>query len=568
MNQQDRPDSQIDRTRIDGGFSFAVAALALGLGLLTILERIGLPDEVLRIGVIALIFAGLIITVLFLRTMRPIDYYAGGRRLPATYAGLAFAGVALGVFLPFLPPSSIGIGLSSASAGFGIGCLWALFAAGPILRRSGGYSFGDLIASRFPHLMVRVPIVLVMGFCAGCIALGGYEIALRGLIAATGAERTLGAPIVAGLLILLIVPAGLSGIVWTAAAATVITTLALILPLGRDLLSGAPLAFPIFGDQAIWTQAVAHFTVLTEASRQTAFRPGLVVAIGLGVATLAPLFGATIATRDEGAAWRSGLIGIIWLALGALLMAATIAGATLALQNAVGDRPPAALPRAILAASAQGDIAICGVYSSDPVVLDLACSANTGSDQPQPAWKHMRTNAGYLLRSLPFLRGSEPTLTRLAAAFMIVLGIATAASGVQFLATVLSHDILHPKRRQFAVVSQRLAITRLLTIAFSILASHWLARHGVDVQVLFTLALMLSAALVTPLLVLALMPQPTSMGALAALCVAGFVTAHFALFGTMTTSADELAANAIFAAIDGIAVGLFVTFLPKRKTGV
>ncbi|QXX75227.1 hypothetical protein [Methylovirgula sp. HY1] len=565
MNQQDHPDSQIDRTRIDGGFSFAVAAFALGLGLLTILERIGLPDKVLRIGVIALIFAGLVITVVFLRTMRPMDYYAGGRRLPATYAGLAFAGVAFGVFLPFLPPSSLGIGLDSAGVGFGIGCLWALFATGPILRRSGAYSFGDLIASRFPHLLVRVPIVLVMGFCAGCIALGGDEIALRGLIAATGVNRALGAPIVAGLLILLIVPAGLSGVVWTAAAATVVTTLALILPLGRDLLSGAPMAFPIFGDQAVWTQAVAHFAVLTDASRQTAFRPGLVVAIGLGVATLAPLFGATIATRDEGAAWRSGLIGMIWLALGTLLMAATIAGATLALQNAVGDRPPAALPRAILAASAQGDIALCGVHSSDPVVLDLACRANTGSDQPRPAWQHMRTNARYLLRSLPFLRGSEPTLTRLAAAFMIVLGIATAAAGIQCLATALSHDILHPRRQQFAVVSRRLAITRLLTIAASILVSLWLARHSVDVPVLFTFALMLSAALVAPLLVLALMPQPTSIGALAALCLATFVTAHFALFGTMTTSADEFAANAIFAAVDGIAVGLFVTFLPKRK---
>ena len=211
VNQRASPDAQIDRARIDGGFGFASAAFVLGLGLLAVLERVGLPNKLLQIGVIALIFVGLVIVALFLRTMRPIDFYAGGRRLPGTYAGLAFAGVTFGLFLPFLPPSSLGIGLTSAAAGFGIGCLWALFATGPVLRRSDAYSLADLIASRFPHLLVRVPMVLLMGFCAGCIALGGYEIALRGLVAATGTDRTLGAAILAGLLVLLIVPAGLSG---------------------------------------------------------------------------------------------------------------------------------------------------------------------------------------------------------------------------------------------------------------------------------------------------------------------------------------------------------------------
>ena len=568
MNQHDSPDAQIDRARIDGGFGFASAAFALGLGLLTLLERVGLPDEMLRIGVIALIFAGLAIVAVFLRTMRPIGFYAGGRRLPGTYAGLAFAGVTFGLFLPFLRPSPLGIDLTSAAVGFGVGCLWAQFATGPVLRRSGAYSLADLIALRFPHPLVRVPMVLLMGFCAGCIALGGYEIALRGFVAATGVTRGLGAVILAGLLILLSVPAGLSGVVWIGATATLVTTVALILPLSLDLFSGIPLALPVFGDQAAWTQAAAHFAVLTNASGQAAFQPNLAVAIGFGLATLTPLFSAAVATRNEGAAWRSGLIGMIWLALGAVLMTATIAGATLALRSAVGDRAPAALPRAILAASGQGDIAICGIHARDPVVLDFACNANARNDQPRNAWRHMRTDAAYLLRSLPVLRGSEPTLAHLAATFMIVLGMATAAFGLQFLVTALSHDILHPRRRQFAVVSRRLAITRFLTIVFSVLASLWLARRGVDVQALFALALMLSAALVTPILVLALMSRPTSIGALAALCVAAFVTAHFLLFSAGVMRADEFATNAIFAAFDGVAVGLFITFLPIRKTGV
>lgn len=564
MNHHDRSDTQIDRARIDGGFSFAVATFALGLGLLAVLDRIGLPDGVLRIGVIALIFAGLVSVALLLRTMRPIDFYAGGRRLPGTYAGIAFAGVALGLFLPFLPPSPLGIGFTSAGAGFGVGCLWALFATGPVLRRSGADSLADLIVSRFPHILVRGPVVLLMGFCAACIGLGGYEIALRGLTAATGVDRALGAALLGGVLILLIVPGGLSSVVWTAAAAAVVTMVALVLPLSVDLFSGMPLALPIFGDEAAWTQAATHFAALTGASTQAAFEPSLIIAIGLGVATLAPLFGGTIATRDESAAWRSGLIGMIWLALGGLLMAATIAGSTLAIEAAVEGRAASALPSAIVAASGRGAIAICNVHSSDPVVLDFACAAKDGPGQPLHM-HDLKTDSAYLLASLPELRGSEPTLARLAAAFMIVLGTGIAASGLQFLVTALSHDILHPRRRQFAVVSQRLAVTRLLTIVFSILASLWLANRSVDVRALFALALMLSAALVTPLLVLALMPWPTSTGAFAALCVAAFVTAHFLFVDAAVMPPGQLATDAILATVDGLAAGLFITFLPKRK---
>lgn len=567
MNQHDSSDAQIDRARIDGGFSFASATFALGLGLLAVFERIGLPDKLLRIGLIALIFAGLVVVCLFLRTMRPIDFYAGGRRLPGLYAGLAFVGVALGLLLAFLPSSASGIGFASVGAGFGVGCLWALFATGPILRRSGAYSLADLIASRFPHLLVRVPMVLLIGFCAACIALGGYEIALRGFVAATDLDRQLSTIILGSLLVLLIVPAGLSGVVWTAAAATVVTMAALILPLSLDLFSGMPLALPIIGDPAAWTQAATHFAALTGASKQTAFEPSLVIAIGLGLATLAPLFGAAIASKDESAAWRCGFVGMIWLGLGALLIAATLAGATLAIEPAVNGRLPSALPSAIVAASGRGEIAICGVYAREPAALTRACAATDGPAQPLHM-RDLKADSTYLLESLPLLRGAEPTLARLAAAFMIVLGMAIAATGLQCLVTALSHDILHPRRRRYAVVSRRLAISRLLTIACSLLASLWLAGRSVDPRALFTLALMLSAALVAPLLALTLMPRPTSLGAFAALCVAAFVTAHFLLFDAAVMPPGELATDAIFAAFDGVAVGLFISFLPKRKAGV
>jgi cation/acetate symporter len=567
VTQHDLSDAQIDRAQIDGGFGFALAAFVLGLGILAVLDRIGLPDDILRIGVLALIFSGLVVIALLMRTMRPLDFYAGGRRLPASYAGIVFAGSGFGLFMPFLPPLPPGISFVSIAIGFCLGFLWLLFGAGPILRRSGAYSFADLIGTRFAYPSVRIPIVLIIASCAACVALGGYEIALRGFVATLGVHRIIGAIILGGLLVLLVVPAGLSGVMWISAAAAVVTVAALALPLGFGLISGQPVALPIFGDQMLWSRAIVDFAVVTGADRQPGFEIAIVITFGIGVAMLAPLFGAAIASRDEATAWRSGLAGTVWLVLGALLIAGTLAGATLAITTGVDGHAPSNLPAALLKASGRGEIAICGVHARDAAALNRACANKVKGGQPLDV-QDISTNGDALLTSLPVLRGSESsTLARLAGAFMIILGMGLAASGIQFVTTSLAHDLAQPYRRP-GPVSRRLAFARAVAIGCIALASLWLALASVDARFLFTLALMLSTALVAPLLALALVPQATSLGAFAALCVGSFVMAHFFIYNAALMPLGRLASDAAFAATDGFAVGLFITFLPaKRPTG-
>lgn len=562
VSEQDRSDAQIDRARIDGGFSFALAAFLAGLGLLALLERIGLPDALLRLGVVALIFSGIAFITARSRSMRPVDFFAGGRRLPASYAGLAFAGTTLGLALPFFTAPDIGF--ASALAGFGAGLLWLVFAAGPYLRRSGLYSFADLMITRFPHVIVRGPLVLTIAFCAACVSFGGYEIAVHGLAATTGIDRSVGAAILGGLLIVFVVPAGLSSVLWVSLAAAVVTIAALVLPLGFDMVMGTPLVVPIFGDPKLWAKAAADFALLTGAKAQPGFELPLAIGFGLGLASLAPLLGPQIASRNEGSARRSGLIGLVWLAVIAMLMGATIAGASLALTKAVTGRSPAHLPPAVTAASGRGEIAICGVHTRDRAALTRACAAAIGPNTPLRA-RDIKTEGTDLLQSLPALRGSEPTLARLAGAFMIVLGMAVAAAGVQTVMTSLGHDILHPLRRKFGPVSQRLAVTRLMAVAFIGFAGLWLAHSGVDVRALFVLALMLSAALVMPLFILALLRRPNTASAFAAFCVSAFVMLHFSRTVQMPVSLAEFAREAVFACFDGVAVGLFIAFLPQRN---
>ncbi len=121
MTQKHNSDANLGRASIDAGFSFALAAFVVGLGLLAVLARIGLPDIALRFCVWALIFAGLVVIATRLRTMRPAEFYAGGRNLPPAYTALAYAGLAAGLFLPFLPPLLPDVSFSSLAMGFALG---------------------------------------------------------------------------------------------------------------------------------------------------------------------------------------------------------------------------------------------------------------------------------------------------------------------------------------------------------------------------------------------------------------------------------------------------------------
>lgn len=565
MTQQDFSDVQIDRARIDGGFSFALAAFLLGLGLLAILDRVGMPDEVLRVGVLGLIFSGLVVIAVSLRTMRPLDFYAGSRRLPASYAGIVFAGAAFGLFLPFLPPLQNGISFSSVAIGFCLGFLGLLFGAGPLLRRSGAYSFADFIIARFPSLSVRFPLVLLIAFCGGCVAVGGFEIAIRGLIATAGAERLFAAIFLGSVLTLFIVPSGLAAVIWISAAAAIVMVAALALPLFYGTLLGFPLALPIFGDQLAWTRALGELASVTGADPQAGFELPIVIAFGIGVALLPPLFGAAVATRDESTAWRTGLAGTLWLLIGALLIAATLAGAILALKTDVSGRLPPHLPSTLLDVSGRGQVAICGLTSDNPDILNRVCALRKGTGQPLQL-SDISAHGIDLLTVLPGLRGSEPTLSRLAAAFMIVLGVALAAAGTQNLVTSLCQDLLHPARRLLGPVSRRLAVARGVAMLFIVAMSVALATRQADPRFFFTLAVMLTTALVAPLLVLAFVPRATTKAAFAALCVGAFVMTHFFVYSAPDLPLGKLATDAAFAATDGVAVALFICFMPKKKS--
>jgi cation/acetate symporter len=179
VNDREGPELRLEKSRIDAGVAFGLAAYAAGLGLLAVLDRVGVPDELLRLSVMILTVASFIVTATLQRSTRIVYFYAGGRILPTAYYGLAAAALAAGLFLCLLPTMLEDMDLPFLIAALGLGLACAFFATGHLLRRSASVSLAGFIAARFPQFSIRFIAALIVTICAGLVAWAGYDLDLR-----------------------------------------------------------------------------------------------------------------------------------------------------------------------------------------------------------------------------------------------------------------------------------------------------------------------------------------------------------------------------------------------------
>ena len=106
------PDSQ-NSAPLEGRAAFAMAAFALAIGLVALVDVIGAPGPVVELLVPIVTFAGLATIGLMTQTMRMSCFYVGQRAIPPQYSALAVAALGVALLLPFLPPQ---VALSSAQA--------------------------------------------------------------------------------------------------------------------------------------------------------------------------------------------------------------------------------------------------------------------------------------------------------------------------------------------------------------------------------------------------------------------------------------------------------------------
>jgi cation/acetate symporter len=546
----------LERASIDGRVAFAVTAFALGAGLVALIDRLGAPERFIAIfGPIAAL-TGLAAVGLLVRTTRVSRFYAAGRSVPAVYAGLALACLAGGLFLPYLPPEPTGTSLTGLLVGFGAGFALAALAVGPFVRKTGAFSIPDLIASRFPSRALRLGLVTVIAAIGALIGLAGFETAIRSLINIGATNRGTASLLIGFVLLLIVVPGGVTGVVWTATGAAGILLAGLGLPLIVLALRGAALPSPLFGDSALWRQALARMAEwhAPAAPADDSMAYVLVVAIAIGVAALAPLLSPAIACRDSGAARRAGIAAVVWSGALIALVAISMAATSVALDGRLTGQRADRLPDFAYAASAKGLVQICGGNVGRPAEALEACRAAPGSPTILRA-EDIVVDGAWLAIGLPAARGLSVALSGLMGVAFVAIAMMIAASGFQTFATAVGHDAFYRVRDASALTSRRLATTRLAAVVGVIAAIAIVWLRAPDPRALTGLAIAFSTAALAPLLALALWPRAGGADATLALLV-GLATAEAVIVtGGGPPSLERLAASAVAACVCGFCAG-------------
>ncbi len=553
------------RAGIDGRFAFTLAVLLSGIGLLALMNRIGVPDGLVK--ALAVIFVLAVITTIaaLLRTMRVSSFYAAGRSVPAPYAGLAMAGLGAALFLPFVPPVPQGTSLSELFAGFACGMTCASLVTGPLLRKTGAFSIPDLIAARFPHLAARLGAILLTAAVTILIALAGYQEAISSLVSLSGFSRPLAAAIIACLLVMIILPGGLSGALWTATAAAVVAVVVFGLPLLITSIKGAPLAFPVFGQSDLWNAALGRIEAWTGAAQaKSHMDPVLITVIALGLGVLAPLLSLSITCESRRAAQRAGFAALCWGGIFILLATATLAQASLTLDHAAIGQSPDALPESLYQASGEGELSICGASVADRLAARRACATRSGLSSGLRV-QDITAKGTYLLSGLTELGGFGSAFSGLATVSIVVLALTLTAVGVHSGATVLGNDLFYRVRDHSALTSRRLAVTRVFAVIIIALGGTGLTLFSLNPQVLIVLAILLSASALAPLLILTLWPRATSFDATVTLLV-GLLTAEVLIGVPQTAGLDRFALSALVACLIGLCAGLITSLLRRQSS--
>jgi len=560
MSWQAFRDERLPRRSIDGRFAFGVAGLLSGIGLLALMDRIGVPDGFIRASALLLSLAGLAMIAALLRTMRISAYYAAGRAVPAPYAGLAIAGLGAALFLPYLPPEPQGTTLSALFAGFACGMMLVCLVTGPILRKTGALSLPDLILARFPKLSARLATIFFTAVIAILVTLAGYEESVSALMTASGLNHATATAAVGIMLLLVVLPGGLASVLWFVVGACVIAITAVGVPFAAALLQGKTLALPLIGDARLFFEGLDHLKTWTSAERLAGnLDPYLITAIAIGLGVLGPLLSPSIACRNRRAAQSAGISAMLWgFVFGCLCLAALAAASHSLSQDLIGQTPEK-LKSTIYEASSRGDLMICGAEASDSLAALSACASQPGFNGVLKA-QDIRTTSTFLLRNFPSFGGYGAAFSGLVATGLLVLSLGLAAAGLQTTANTLGNDMFYRVRDHLALTSRRLAITRAFAIAT--VAACWMLAETVSLSPrgLIAMAILISAATLAPVLLLSLWRQATSIDATVTL-LSGIIAAELMLwFDPFALHVDGFAASALFACGVGLLAGMTTSF--------
>jgi len=542
-----------EREKLDGRIAFVAAAFALAYGFVALLDRVGAPLALVEaVAPYFTIFAFAALGAL-LHSMRVSTYYAAGRAVPFEYAGFALAALVAGLILPFAAQFSGRSWLFGVAGGVFAGVAAIGFYLGPILRKTGAVSFSDLLAARFPSVATRVGVIALACAASALIALAGEQSAVDVLAGVLGGGRGLSAAVVGCAVLLIAGPGGLLGTIWTAAAAGAVAVVGFGWPALMLALRDAP---PFGGAADAQGEAAARLEDWGALSTNPGAGVIVMLAVTLGIATLAPLLAPAIATQTPGRARLAGCAAFGWTFVFAFLIAVGLAGATLSLARQGVGQSPAHLPDAVYAASAHGLVTICGARAPDPASARRACAGKSGSTGAPLRASDFRVNGALFLAELPGLEQMGAAASGLLASAQIALALALAAAGLQAFGTALGHEAIYRFRGNVDLTSRRLITTRLALLTVAAAGAAASASGRFDARALIAFALALSAAAMAPVAALAPWSRADDRDALYALLGGLLGMMVVILIAGNPRDGDVLAGAALAGALFGFAAGV------------
>ena len=544
----------------EGRAGFALAAFAMVVAMVMLLDRVGAPARLVSLMPLCLGLAGLATAGIVSRTMQVSQFYTGGRCVAAASLAMALSAPLLAMALPALPPVAGQPGLATLMAGLAGGLFLAGFATGPMLRTSGAFSLAGLLAGRFPGTGLPLACMAVAAALSFLLALAGLALATAMLVMATGLSRPGAAVVLCVALILIAVPGGLRGVTRVAGGAFGLAAGGVGVALALRHIAREPLPLPGIGDSAAMVAALARMADWPGVAAPLVISPVLASALAIGLGCLPALVAGFAALPRAGASRRAGLLALAATGLVLAGAIALIAAAVNGLDRDMIDHKPDMLPAYAYAASGRGLMPVCGQNVANPAEAAAACARLPGFGGVIRAQDLAPGSTALLLG----MTQPPQALTSVIVAALAALGLALAAGSLQALATIIAHDGLHRARQSRAMTSRRLAIARIVLIAACTSAAAIAATQALDPRLLSGVAVLASAALLAPVLLLVVWPLATSRDALLALVAGGLAliaqTGEF-----LRADADSAARAALAAAGCAVAAGVVASLFHRRR---
>ncbi len=549
--------------KIYGTYTGGFAAFVI---LLYILERMGLPNQVIGYLFVFFTLAVYALIGVLSRTMQVSEYYVAGRRVPAIYNGMAtgadwmsaasFVGMAGSLYL-------LGYDGLAFVLGWTGGYVLVAVLVAPYLRKFGAYTVPDFLSARYGGKLAAFLGVIVLLSCSFTYVVA--QVYGTGIIASRFLGMSFELAVYVGLagILLCSMLGGMRAVTWTQVAQYIVLIVAYLIPV--IILSTQRYGVPI--PQLMYGQALQQISGLEQEMVQkgiasaTAVKPhiqpflnysplnffGLILCLMVGTASLPHVlmrYFTTPSVREarQSVAWSLFFIFLLYFTAPAYAAFAKLE----VYQNVIGQGL-ANLPGWIYTYGKLGLVQVCGKNAVDPAGVAAACGATAG----HPGLLRLQDltiNTDVIVISTPEIAGMPYVIAGLVAAGGLAAALSTADGLLLAIANALSHDIYYRMLDPNAPTARRLIVARVLLLGVAVLAAYTASTRPSDILAMVSWAFSLAAAGLFPALVLGIWwKRTTTAGAIAGI-IAGFgicllylvVSRYYPAFGVRSLGMSSL----------------------------